>query len=232
VLAAVELPAAASTFTIAPIRIDLDAARPTEVLTIRSEDDTPVIIQVRAVAWTQRDGVDEYVETRDVLTTPPVLTLGAHAAKLVRVALRRDVDPVRELSYRLFLQEVPQASDSATGRLKLALQLSLPIFVAPANPAQDPPLEWSFRWLDDRSLQLAADNPGATHVHLSNVRVDFGDREPEVEVGAARYVLPGSRSSWVLARPAGIDRTRALHVHGSSDLGDFAVNLVAIAPAP
>jgi fimbrial chaperone protein len=229
-LAAAGKPAAASTFTIAPIRVDLDAAHPTQVLTLRNEEDVPVLVQVQVVEWQQQDGVDRFAETRDVLMTPPVLTLDPHGSRLLRVALRRNVDPVRELSYRLILQEVPQASPSELGRLKLALRLSLPVFVSPAQVPDDPAIQWGFQWLDDRSLRLEAFNAGVAHAQLRNLRIALGTGPP-LQIDA-RYVLPGSAAHWVLAQPGGTERPRRIRIEGESDEGAFTADLVAFAPAP
>ena len=52
---------------------------------------------------------------------------------MVRLARLRAPDPARQLSYRLIVREVPEASpDGAKGiRVPIALALSMPIFITP-----------------------------------------------------------------------------------------------------
>src|SRR5262245_37549869 len=94
-----------STFSVAPIRVELAESHGTEALSIRNESDTAMVLQARAMSWAQEDGVDSFVDTREVIVTPPVLTIAPQSTQIVRIALRRPADPFSELSYRLFLQE-------------------------------------------------------------------------------------------------------------------------------
>ena len=99
-------PAFAGTFTISPLRVDFADATGMAVLTVRNEDATPVVVQTQGLAWSQEAGQDALAPSRDLLISPAVFTLQPGGSQLVRVALRRKVDPARELTYRVLLQEV------------------------------------------------------------------------------------------------------------------------------
>jgi fimbrial chaperone protein len=215
-------PCESSTFSIAPIRVELSGSQSMEVLTVRNDGDAPIVIQARAMAWTQEDGVDSFVETHEVLVAPPVLTVPAQGSQIVRVALRRPADAGRELSYRLFLREVPQATAQAERGLTVALQMSLPVFIAPEQPEPTPRIEWRGRWHDDGTLELNALNLGQQHLQLFNMRLELGTSQREVDVRPNRYVLAGAQGSWLVKPPGDLRREGSILVHGDSDRGEFS----------
>ncbi len=133
IFAALAAPATASTFNISPIRAELSGSHRTEALTIMNADDSPVVVQIRVVRWSQKDGAEQLEDTRELLATPPVLQIAANGQQIIRVALRRDPDSAQELTYRVIFEEVPQAAPKEFTGLRVALRLSIPVFVAPAH---------------------------------------------------------------------------------------------------
>ncbi len=226
VAAALAGPASAGTFSISPIRVELGAAQRTAVLTVHNEEDRPAVVQVTALAWKQAGGEDQTESTRDLLVTPPVFTIAPNADQVLRVALRGQPDPARELDYRLLLAEVPGPPEQGFTGLRLALRLSLPVFVTPAHVA--PQLEWRLERADDGTLSLVAENKGNQHLQLSDFRLRFGDDAHAMRVGVMRYVLPGSRVSWPVTLPEGADLAAPLSVQGSSDQGAFEASVATV----
>src|SRR5438477_9461299 len=151
-------PAWSSTFNISPIRAELTAAHRTEALTLMNAEDTPVVVQVHVVSWSQISGSEQLEDTREVLVTPPVLQIPANGQQIVRVALRRDPDRAQELTYRVIFEEVPQAAPRDFTGLRVALRLSVPIFVAPVQGKAQSQVVWESRWLPNGQLELAATN--------------------------------------------------------------------------
>src|SRR5215469_11000812 len=123
-------PAAASSISVAPIRVELSGTKRTAVLTVRNADDAPVVVQARPVAWSQRDGEDQLDDTHDLVVTPPLFTVPGKGQQVLRVALLRDADATRELDYRLVLSEVPSSVTPDITGLRVALRITLPVFVA------------------------------------------------------------------------------------------------------
>ena len=223
-------PCDSSTFSIAPIRVELTGSQSMEVLTVRNDGDAPIVLQARAMAWIQEDGVDSFVETHEILVAPPVLTVPAQGSQIVRVALRRPADAERELSYRIFLQEVPQATAQAERGLTVALRMSLPVFIAPAQPEPTPQIEWRGQWQDDGSLELNALNRGQLHLQLFNVRLELGAGQRGVDVQPSRYVLAGAQGSWIVKLPADLSHAGSILVHGESDRGAFSAPIALPSP--
>jgi fimbrial chaperone protein len=218
-------PCHASTFSIAPIRVELGGTQTTEALTVRNEGDVTVVLQAQPMSWVQEDGVDSFTETRDVVVAPPVLTIAPNSSQIVRVALRRPANRSRELSYRLFLQEVPQAAPQPQSGLTVALRLSLPVFVAPERASARAQIDWLARWHADGSLELKAVNRGEAHLQVQSLQVELDASQRELNVPPARYILPGAEASWLVSPPADANRTSLVRVHGTSDRGDFSVDV-------
>jgi fimbrial chaperone protein len=220
--------AAAGSFSIAPIRVELGGAHRTEVLTVHNDGDEPITLQLKASAWSQTGGEESYADTRELLITPPVLQIPAHGDQIVRAALRREPAATQELSYRLFFEEIPQPAPKGFVGLRIALHVSLPVFVAPGATAQAV-VNWQGHWTADGALQLQADNVGAEHEQITDFEVKFGMSTP-VHVALARYVLPGSRISWTVKPPQGVTHDTPVSVHGFSDQGEFRADVAFAEP--
>lgn len=223
------LPAAASTFNIAPIRAELGVGHRTEALTLTNAEDEPVVVDVRVVAWSQRNGEEQLDETRELLVTPPVLQIPAKGEQIIRVALRREADPVKELTYRVIFEEVPQAAPVTFNGLRVALRLSVPVFVAPSHGKAAPDVAWDAHVLPDGGLQIAATNRGTGHLQIS----DFDMQWPGVKDGlhgmTSKYVLAGSRITWTLKPGEPIRAGGSIPgprvIHGRSDQGEFSADV-------
>ena len=221
--------AAAGTFSIAPVRIELQGAQRTAVLTVHNDDSAPLLIQMSTLAWTQPGGEENYTATHDLLATPPVFTLPPNGEQIVRVALRREPDGARELDYRLLLAEVPQPVDKNFTGLRVALRLSIPVFVKAGAPASAA-LAWHAEWQADAKLIVSASNSGQSHLQVSDFTLHFSGTEQTTRGSVSRYVLPGSTVSWKLGAPAGILHDAAITIHGASDQGDFQANVATTGP--
>ena len=221
---AAALPAAAGNFSVAPVRVELQGSQRTAVITVHNNDAAPLLIQVSTLAWSQTGGEEKYDATRELLATPPIFTLPPQGEQIVRIALRREPDATRELDYRLMLAEVPQSADKDFTGLRVALHLSLPVFVK-ANSASAPVLSWSGQWQSDGTLSVSATNTGLTHLQVSDFNLSFAGTDQSVHAAVTRYVLPGSTVTWQLKPAAGVRHDAAAVIHGYSDQGDFQADV-------
>jgi fimbrial chaperone protein len=218
-------PTLASTFNIAPIRAQLSAGHRTEALTLTNVEDSPVVVQVRVVSWSQKDGVETLEDTRELLSTPPVLQIAANSQQIIRVALRRDPDATQELTYRVIFEEVPQAAPKEFSGLRVALRLSVPIFVAPTQGKANAQVVWQSRWLANGQLEVAATNSGTGHLQVTDFEAQFPGSLMPLRGVSSKYVLPGSRMSWILTPPADATRQGVIPIRGHSDQGDFSADV-------
>jgi fimbrial chaperone protein len=223
--AATAATASASTFNISPIRAELTNGHRTEALTIMNAEDSPVVIQIHVLSWSQKNGAEQLEDTRELLATPPVLQIPANGQQIIRVALRREPDPSQELTYRVIFEEVPQAAPKDFTGLRVALRLSIPVFVAPARGNASAAMAWASRWLPNGQLELAATNNGSGHLQITDFEAQFPGSLMPLRGVTSKYVLPGSRMSWTLTPPADATRQGAIPIHGHSDKGDFSADV-------
>lgn len=223
--------AVAGAFSLSPIRLEFSGAGRTQVLTVHNDEDRPVVVQLRTLAWSQEQGADQLTDTHELLATPPLFTVPAKGEQIVRVALRRAADPVRELDYRLVLEEVPPAAPKDFLGLQVALRVSLPVFVQPVARAK-PSLAWSAVRNADGRLVLRARNDGTAHVQVLDfdLRATGGDDALTLHNAVARYLLPGSATEWPIDAPAGSGPVTHLQLRGASDQGDIAADLEVASP--
>ena len=232
VLAAAQ-PAAASTLSVAPIRVELSSATHTAVITVSNQEDAAVVVQARPAAWSQHDGRDQLDDTHDLLITPPLFTVPPKGQQVLRVALLRDVDPARELDYRMVLSEVPSPNPTETTGLRVALRITLPVFVSARSRAVAD-VAWTHVWLPDGTLELDAQNRGGAHIQILDFDVQDAHGSEHAGVAlhndTAHYLLPGSGAKWQLKNGAGHAVDGPLLIKGHSDAGDFTVTSTPGAP--
>ena len=222
-------PALASTFNIAPIRAELSPNHRTDVLTLTNAEDQPVVVQVRVVAWSQQNGEERLDDTRELLATPPVLQIPAGRDQIVRVALRREADQSRELTYRVIFEEVPQAAPANFNGLQVALRLSVPVFVAPAHGQGTSDLVWGAHLRPDGGIEVAADNKGTGHLQVTDFELQTNGAHA-VHGMTSKYVLPGSRMTWMLKADADSLRPGPFVIRGHSDRGEFTADVALSGP--
>lgn len=229
----------AASLSLVPVRISLTAKTPISAITVRNEGDEATVVQLEVSNWSQVDGKDLYVDTAEILATPPIFTVPAGGMQLVRIGLRRAADADRELAYRVFMQEVPPPQTPEFRGLHVALRFGVPIFVAPtsvktkggaASPL--PTLQWHLRApIGSGSLMLTANNTGAAHVQITHFMLTAsGNQKPLLERNTAQYVLSGQHAEWQMALKAPPGAGTTLHLAAASDAGLIATDLVVEAP--
>jgi fimbrial chaperone protein len=194
--------AGSGSFAVSPIRVELRVGQSAGELTVYNDSEQSTLIQVKAVEWAQAEGRENFSDTRDVLITPPVFTIQPGTEQVLRVALRKAPDAARELSYRLFVQEVPPTANPDAPQLTMALRISLPIFVAPVNKGA-PKLEWQARLRDDGKLELQAINRGSVHMQITDFDLQLGVGNSVPGTRTNKYLLSGSSASWTIELPDG-----------------------------
>mgnify|MGYP000853808922 CR=1 FL=1 len=223
--------AGAADLGVMPVRVELSARQDRQAITVSNRGAEPVLIQAETVSWVQTDGEDQYTPTRELLVNPPLFTIPSGGSQIVRVGLRRPVDAERELSYRIFLREVPGAPPSATGdkgqQIRVLLELRLPVYVAPARP--QPAQRWRASRSADGGIELELANTGNAHVVVGGLRLlapgALPGAAPLAEMKGGGSVLAGQRRVWHLAPPAPDGRFFVLEVRGENGSQHVALDL-------
>src|SRR5690242_14437527 len=163
----------AASFSVNPVRVTLSGKEAVAAVTVRNESAEPTVVQLETFNWSQQQGKDSLEPTNEVLATPPILTIPPGASRIVRVGLRRPADPKQELTYRLTLREVPPP-DPLPQALRVALLISMPIFVDPPHPVVAD-VHWQAARTSQGQIRLQAQNAGFAHIQLGKVEITRAD---------------------------------------------------------
>jgi fimbrial chaperone protein len=216
--------ASAGSFQVSPVNPTLSSRHPVSALTVRNTSANPTVIQVDAMAWSQPEGVDTFVPAPDILATPPIFTLPAGGTQVIRVGSRLPPDANAERSYRLFLREIPPPPKPGFNGLRMALRISLPLFIRPTTSAV-PQLEWQAIAWEKGHLRIQATNKGLAHARLSAFKLSTGiNGKPLPIPGETVYVLPGASHVWVVQ--TGVVSGTHLHLAAETDSGAIQTDLV------
>lgn len=196
-IAACAIPALAGSFSVTPVRIYMTPRDRAVAVTITNEGDSPVALQADINVWSQKsDGTDELVLTEDMVLSPPIIKLAPKARQVVRLALLKPADASRQLTYRLIVREVPEATapKGNTIEVPIALALSMPVFITPP-PAKREIACQALR--EGSALMASCNNTGSAYAQIREVTVKRGDQSLARFEGGA-YILPGARKAIAL----------------------------------
>jgi fimbrial chaperone protein len=212
-------PSWAASLQVAPVMIEVAAPGAATTLKLRNEGTAPLNAQIRVFRWTQVNGEDKLEPTNDVVASPPLAKLAPKVDYTVRLVRVNKTPVAKEETYRLFVDELPDAANQRNRAVNLLLRYSIPVFFYPAagNP---PTLTWSVEQSGGK-LAVVAKNSGDRHLRISNLKlrdekggtVSFGN-------GLSGYVLGSSSRRWV-AQPGGsrLNAGSPIVVSAQGDLG-------------
>ncbi|MET0254675.1 MAG: molecular chaperone [Luteibacter sp.] len=203
----------ASGLQVSPIGLRLATSSTAEALWLTNTGSDTVHAQVRVFRWTQVDGKDVLEPSRDLVVSPPMVSIAPGDRQLVRVI--RQVAPAgdgTETAYRVLVDELPVDGGDKAG-LQFVLRYSVPVFLAPAgDPGMKATLQATWETSPD-GPRLRVRNQGNGHAQIADVtwQASDGKRSPLLP-GLVGYALPGATMSWKLPpdarRVAGALRAR------------------------
>lgn len=221
-LAAILPAAAATSIEVSPVSHDLVPGQTMLSMTLSNRADATATLQVRAFVWTQPDGQDRLTPAAEVLVAPAIVSVAPGRSQVVRV--RAPAAPAgREVSYRLLIDELPEAS--ADTQVRMVLRLSIPVFVHGSTPAA-PRLTAQ---LDAARGTVTLANGGGSRARVQQLALLAPDGERLAVAPAANpYLLSGAQRPWAFAPAARPLPARPdLRVLALTDAGPVEVPLVA-----
>jgi fimbrial chaperone protein len=184
---------AAAQFSVSPLLLNLPAEKLATSLTLGNDGGKPVTVQTELVGWNQDSGEDAYAEAAGVVVSPPIFSLAAGAKQVVRIGrLKRTAPPPRELAYRIKLTEVPAQASEQSQAVTTFMQLSLPMFVPPADKKAKAAVEFKGAMQPNRDVHLSIANPGLIHDKITRL-ILLQDGKSVAEQALSFYVLSGAR---------------------------------------
>lgn len=179
-------------FKVTPIKVFLEAKTKTTSFTITNEGEEPITVEISAVSWGQSEtGVDQYDATKDLVVFPKVVTLNKGEERLIRLGNQSRTGGEREAAYRIFAKELPVTKPGEIG-LRMALQMSIPVFVAPLK--QKKKHEILDSQLSDGKIAFTIRNDGNVHLQVGKILakgLDEGGVEIFSQEASGWYVLAG-----------------------------------------
>jgi len=186
----------AASLSVSPIRLDIPSSASSASVTLRNDGALPINIQIRMFRWKLNNGEDFYEESDDVVATPPVAAVPPGGSALVRIVRTGSAPVVGEESYRLVVDEIPDANRVRNMGVNVALRYLIPVFFLNGDASQ-PKLDWSIRTEGGKRM-LVAVNSGDKNRRIANLSLD----KTTVQKGLAGYVLGHSTRMWPLPAKA------------------------------
>lgn len=221
IAAAVTLAAQASshagTLQVEPVLIDVTAPGAALTVTLRNEGAAPINVQIRVFRWSQVDGKENLEPTDEVVASSPAVTLapkGNYVARVVRVSKR----PISgEESYRVLIDQLPEASQQRGNAVKLLVRYSIPVFFG-ASERRDPAVGWTVA-VSGNKIKVTARNDGERRVRIAALNIrDAKGKTVSFGKGLVGYVLGKSTAGWT-APAGGFAANGAISVSAQSDTG-------------
>jgi fimbrial chaperone protein len=223
VLALCSGPGAAATLEVSPVLHELPATQQAIRMSISNHGSAPATLQVRAFAWAQRDGRESLTPAPEVILSPPMFRLEAGRSQIVR-AMFPGMTPASEMSYRILIDELPEAG--ASEPLRFALRLSVPVFRLPPSPTAQA-LNWQ---LEADGRRLVATNSGGRRERIRELTlVAAGGESTQPASPWGMYLLAGHSRSWTVAPEAALKAGDRWTLTARTDAGRIEVPLV-VAP--
>lgn len=192
----------ASNIAIRPVKVLFDEQNKTAVLTISNRSDEPTVFQSSFKEWQLIGGESHFTDTDDIVASPPIFTVPSNSTQTIRLAILAKPAEI-ERSYRLFLEQIPSSSE--TGQLqglKVAMNFSLPVFLAPAiGNAEQGEITWKVQHQPGHQFFVQAKNNTRLHAPISEVGLFDESQTLITQQTKHQYLLPGSTLYWELDCP-------------------------------
>lgn len=176
-------------FQVDPTKIELSKDRRAQSFQITNHGTQPLRVQITANTWfDDAAGAMVLAPTSDVVIRPSLVIVDPGASRTVRVATTVDT-PVREGSYRVFVEELPDRGAATPGRIRVLARIGVPVFVAPARAE----VEVVPRVTAQHAVEV--EGLGTQHVKLARVvlRAFANDTQRWQREVTGWYVLPQHR---------------------------------------
>ncbi len=207
--------AQAAVLQVSPVRVEFGNAERAQALNIANSGKRDLEAQVRVMRWTQENGQDRLVPADDMVVSPAIVRVAPGKQQVVRLVRVQPAAAAQELSYRVFVDELPGPPSQVAGTgVKVLMRYSIPAFVAPpgARPSASREPAVAQTDLGRVRAQLVAGNGGQSVLRVKNdgpraLRISYlstlgpGGEKRSLGDGLIGYVLPGQQMGWPVQLP-------------------------------
>jgi fimbrial chaperone protein len=198
----------AKAITITPTVVEISPAKKVVNLTFTNDTARDINLQSSILLWTQTNGKDTYVPSKDIVIVPAVVTVPAGKSQSFRVSKLAFDNADLEKSYRLYLEDVtpdfidPKAKDSG---VTFKFNQNLPVYYSTAKPKANKAFKATICPSDNKQQTcVRVDNSEATRVTVQNIsfKATSGKKQDDVDAGVVGTVLATSFKEFRFSTPA------------------------------
>lgn len=203
------------------VRFLLSTSNPIDILRLTNpEKDKIINLQMTVMQWSQENGKDIYKQTKDLIVAPPILKIPPGKTQLVRIGWRRPGSLSKELSYRLFIQDLT-SYEAVQNTIRFKVQASMPVFIEPPSPLYQ--AQWQIKRIGSNQIKLTLNNTGNMHIQVGTLTITNANKQTIATINASAYVLPQETISTTLQTkiPIGNNAT----VTADTDNGKLIANI-------
>lgn len=186
---------------VSPIRLEIQPEQKSTSLEIINYSEKPLSLHLSAVTWKKPFGKDVLEPTKDVIVSPPIVTLEPQEKQIIRIAVRVPPDAKRGRSYRLIIKEFESKISLPSYVINTLLEIRVPVMVAPLAPSV-PKILWTISKLNNKKLKVSLKNAGESYISLHGISLRCTNAEkPFVEDQASYYILPNQKQDYEFESP-------------------------------
>ena len=186
--------ASASVFTVTPTEVNLSPSATSALVTLRNGGKLPLRFEITLVSWSEdENGKMTLNASSDVTFFPKLVELPGGATRNIRIGIKPGLARDVELSFRLFVEELPDQSTPAANAVALRTKMGIPVFVRPAKPVRSAVIDGVS--VENGKVLARVRNTGNLHISVDTISVKGtgGSASPTfTKEGPGWYVLPGA----------------------------------------
>ena len=189
--------------SITPTAVQLRSAREIGQVTLFNGGTTPMLVQGRALRWTQTDGRDLHAETTDLIVAPAIIEIAPGHGQVFRVRLRGSMPPV-EHAYRLQLEDITPAEPGQG--IGVRVRHDLPVVASPAGVRPDLALSTCVAPAGSGCLRVTNRGTGLAKV----LSISLSAPGVTSSISAPATVLAGAWHEWLYPAKSGAAKSATL----------------------
>lgn len=216
-------PTFAADFSINPTRVELNAKKAVDTITLVNGEDRDISFEVSLTKWSQdSNGQWSEVPSKDLVVYPALLKMPTKGKGIVRVGTKDKsvVAPAVEGTYRLSIQELPGGPSPEGTAVRLLTKVSLPVFITPVTSTKQLSLSAAG---SASGLNLTIKNGGTVHMNPQEAKIQFLDASGKALGEATKlpnntdYVLAGASSTIKATWPANCAAVKSVKLDLAED---------------
>lgn len=193
-------PVAWAGWRVIPARVELLPGAKSSNIKVVNDGTEPVRFSVSARSWTQDEaGKDVYEPTDDVVFFPRILIVPGGEERIIRAGLKVPRQE-SEVTYRLFIEQIPEKKPDSSTAVNLAIRFGAPIFAKPLEPKPSGAIQ-DLR-VEDGEVRFTLSNTGNVHLQPTQIQARgfAGGEQPVLEHEVEPwYLLAGKTRAYTIA---------------------------------